>query len=151
VKELINGHPEHIHCELGSQTCFWSTHCLPQKYRPFPFAICDHWGASIFLYKCITGLSIWHVSECFQCSNDTISESFHHHHSILIMSLYQQQMILLHHTLEATWNSSLFLKMLLVQLKGPILPTHPQPLSEQLPMITKVGWCKTASLPAIST
>jgi hypothetical protein len=22
VKELINGHPEHIHCELGSQTCF---------------------------------------------------------------------------------------------------------------------------------
>ena len=28
---------------------------------------------AIFLYMCVTGLSIWHVAERFQCSNDTIS------------------------------------------------------------------------------
>jgi hypothetical protein len=29
--------------------------------------------AAIFLYACVTGLSVWHIGERFQHSNDTIS------------------------------------------------------------------------------
>jgi hypothetical protein len=42
-----------------------------------------------------------------------------------------------------------FSKMLSVQLMGPIFLARLQLLSEQPPMITKVGWGKTALLPAI--
>ncbi|KAJ3731810.1 hypothetical protein DFJ43DRAFT_1077566 [Lentinula guzmanii] len=31
---------------------------------------------AIFLYTCVTGLSVCHVSEQFQCSNDTIAKYF---------------------------------------------------------------------------
>ena len=34
------------------------------------------WRSHFFLYTCIEGLSIWHVSKHFQHSNDTISKYF---------------------------------------------------------------------------
>src|SRR5882762_10974991 len=77
VMELLSGHPERIHCELGVH------------YHVFEALILDLWemgydnsrrGVSLeeqlatFLYACVTGLTIRHLGECFQRSNETISQ-----------------------------------------------------------------------------
>jgi len=74
--ELLAGHPEHICCELGVH------------HPVFEALILDLWemghdnsrcGVSleeqlaIFLYASVTGLTIRHIGERFQRSNETIS------------------------------------------------------------------------------
>lgn len=75
VSELMEGHPEQIHCKLG-------VHLHVFKILVAYLQVIGHTHSrsiyleeqlAIFLYRCTTGLSIWHVGEHFQCSNDTIS------------------------------------------------------------------------------
>jgi hypothetical protein len=75
VKELMNGHPERIRCELGVHLHVFR---LIIEY----LKIIGHKNSrevfleeqlAIFLYRCTTGLSIRHVGERFQHSNETIS------------------------------------------------------------------------------
>ena len=75
VNELIFGHPERIHT------------CLSMRVHVFIALVpelCLHGlkdsryvtlkeKVAIFLYACVTGLSVEHVGERFQWSNDTIS------------------------------------------------------------------------------
>ena len=76
VLELLDGHPERIRCELG----------VHKHVFLFLISYLQHIGVhhsrdvfleeqlAIFLYRCVTGLSIHHVGERFQRSNDTISK-----------------------------------------------------------------------------
>jgi hypothetical protein len=75
VSELIVGHPERIRCELGVHV---------QVFEQLIIELRSHGHAdsryvsleeqlAIFLYTCVTGLTIRHVGERFQRSNDTIS------------------------------------------------------------------------------
>ena len=77
VKELINGHHDRIWTELGMRVHVFLA--FVHELR----VVCgleDSWyigldeQAAIFLYMCVTGLSIRHVGERFQCSNETISK-----------------------------------------------------------------------------
>lgn len=75
VRELLNGHPKRIRCELGVHKHVFqalinelSTIGLKSSRN-----ITREEKLSIFLYKCVTGLSVPHVGERFQRSNDTIS------------------------------------------------------------------------------
>jgi hypothetical protein len=78
VEELINGHPDRIWTELGVRLHVFLI--LVHELR----TICGlkderHVGANeqvaMFLYMCVTGLSVRHVGERFQRSNETISKS----------------------------------------------------------------------------
>ena len=76
MMELLNGHPEQICCELGvdhhvfleliqelQQLGYnWSKYVSPEEQL------------TIFLYMSVTELTIRHVGECFQQSNETISQ-----------------------------------------------------------------------------
>lgn len=75
VTELVNGNPRHIHCELG-------VHChvfqaLVSELRGMGHTDSRYVSLeeqlAIFLYSCITGLTIQHTGEQFQRSNETIS------------------------------------------------------------------------------
>ena len=77
VKELINGHHDRIWTELGVHVHVFSA--LVHELQ----AVCglqdscyvgSNEQVAIFLYMCVTGLSIWHVGERFQHSNETISK-----------------------------------------------------------------------------
>ncbi|KXN83396.1 hypothetical protein AN958_01484 [Leucoagaricus sp. SymC.cos] len=79
VEKLIHGHPDHIWTELGVQLHVFlilehelHTVCMIQDSR--------HVGVkeqlAIFLYMCVTGISVCHVGERFQRSNETISKYF---------------------------------------------------------------------------
>ena len=80
VEELLEGHPGCIHCELEvSREVFLE---LVSVLRHFGFGSSRYVDIkeqlTIFLYMSVTGLTIWHTSEWFQHSNDTISKYFHH-------------------------------------------------------------------------
>jgi hypothetical protein len=75
VMELLAGHPERIRCELG-------VHChvflqLIQELRQLGHDRSKYVSLeeqlAIFLYISVTGLTIRHVGERFQRSNETIS------------------------------------------------------------------------------
>ena len=75
VAELMNGHPERIRCELG-------VHLHVFQIIIGYLKVIGHSNSrdvfleeqlAIFLYRCTTGLSIRHVGERFQHSNETIS------------------------------------------------------------------------------
>ncbi|KAF8219983.1 hypothetical protein L208DRAFT_1336407, partial [Tricholoma matsutake] len=74
IVELLNGHPERIHCELGVHKHVFQ---ILISYLQI-IGVSHSWDVlleeqlAIFLYKCVTGLSIQHVGERFQHSNDTI-------------------------------------------------------------------------------
>lgn len=74
--ELMNGHPERIRCELGVH-CHVFKHLL-RVLRKMGYGNSKHVTLeeqlAIFLYTCVTGLTIRHVGERFQHSNDTISK-----------------------------------------------------------------------------
>jgi hypothetical protein len=75
VLELLAGHPQHIRCELGMH---WHVFvALIKQLQAFGHTDSRHVSLeeqlSIFLYTCVTGLTIRHVREWFQRSNDTIS------------------------------------------------------------------------------
>lgn len=78
VKELLSGHPKRIRCELGvHKRVFWE---LINNLEELSLGASGHVTLkeqlAIFLYTCVTGLSIQHVGERFQRSNDTISKFF---------------------------------------------------------------------------
>ena len=78
VDELLDGHPDHICCELGLQKgtlheLFCALHCFgvtDLKYVGLEEQL------ALLLYMLVTGLTIWHTGKCFQCLNDTISKCF---------------------------------------------------------------------------
>ena len=85
VEELLSGHPKHIHCELG--VCRHTFLELIGVLQELSYGHSKHITLeeqlTIFLYISVTGLTIWHVGECFQWSNETISHYFHHIPSIM--------------------------------------------------------------------
>jgi hypothetical protein len=76
ILEFLTGHPERIHNELGVhkevfKELIQSLHDRgqgPSKYISLEEKL------AIFLYTCVTGLSLHHVGECFQHSTETISK-----------------------------------------------------------------------------
>jgi hypothetical protein len=77
VKELINGHPDRIWTALGMHLHVFIALVLELRL------VCGlsdsrhvdlEEQVAIFLYMCITGLSIQHVGERFQHANETISK-----------------------------------------------------------------------------
>jgi len=76
VLELLNCHPECICCDLGVRKHILKALIayLENIGHTHSWYVTLKEQLSTFLYKCITGLSIWHVGERFQHSNDTISQ-----------------------------------------------------------------------------
>jgi hypothetical protein len=77
VLELLTGHPERIRCELGVHVHVFTL--LINELRAMgldnsKFVSLEE-QLAIFLYACVTGLSIRHLGERFQRSNETISKS----------------------------------------------------------------------------
>jgi hypothetical protein len=77
VNELIVGHPDRIKLELGMRVHVYLA--LLQKLQTISRLVDLKYitlkeKVAIFLYTCVTGLSILHVSERFQHSNETISK-----------------------------------------------------------------------------
>jgi hypothetical protein len=76
VDELMTGHPERIRCELGVHLHVFKR--LLSVLRKMGYGDSKHITLreqlAIFLYTCVTGLTIRHVGERFQHSNDTISK-----------------------------------------------------------------------------
>jgi hypothetical protein len=75
VIELIVGHPERIRCELGVHVHVFEG--LVNELRALGHTDSRHVSleeqVAIFLYSCVTGLTVRHVGERFQRSNETIS------------------------------------------------------------------------------
>lgn len=78
VNELIHGHPDRIFHELGMRlhvfTSFVANLQLLGGLTVSKHGVSVEEQAAIFLYACVTGLSIRHIGERFQRSNDTISK-----------------------------------------------------------------------------
>jgi hypothetical protein len=80
VDELVEGHPDRIWAELGVRLHVFLM--LEQELRVTCGVEDSRRGVTvkeqlaIFLYMCVTGLSVKHVGERFQRSNDTISKYF---------------------------------------------------------------------------
>ena len=74
--ELLCGHPKRIHTELGVSLEVFSN--LVQELRDIGYQnsrnVSLEEQLAIFLYMCVTGLTIRHVGERFQRSNETISQ-----------------------------------------------------------------------------
>ncbi|KIK27134.1 hypothetical protein PISMIDRAFT_93515 [Pisolithus microcarpus 441] len=76
--ELILGHPDHIHCELGVSACVFKEITLNLQnhgHRSSKHVSLEE-QLTIFLYTCVTGLPTRHIGERFQRSNDTVSKYF---------------------------------------------------------------------------
>jgi hypothetical protein len=75
VMELLAGHPERIRCELGMHRHVFAE--LISELRRMGHSNSKYVSLeeqlSIFLYACVTGLTIRHIGERFQRSNETIS------------------------------------------------------------------------------
>ena len=76
VEELMDGHPDRIHCELG--VCLHVFEKLLSVLQKLKYKdsrhVPLHKQLVIFLYTCVTGLTTCHVGERFQWSNSTISQ-----------------------------------------------------------------------------
>ena len=76
VLELLDGHPERMHTELGVRVPVFRQLVLelqevslgPSKHVSLEEKV------AIFLYASVTGLSIRHLGERFQHSNETVSK-----------------------------------------------------------------------------
>jgi hypothetical protein len=79
VQELLYGHPECIRTELGMHEPIFRKLVLilhQLGHHDSKFVTLEE-QLAIFLYMCVTGLTIRHVGERFQRSNETISRSFY--------------------------------------------------------------------------
>lgn len=76
LMELIVGHPQRIRCELGVHAHVFEK--LIMELRGLGHGRSRYVSLeeqlAIFLYTCVTGLTIRHVGERFQRSSDTISK-----------------------------------------------------------------------------
>ena len=86
LQELLHGHPECIHTELGVHKVF---HVLIRELRSMGHSdiryVTLEEQLSVFLYMSVTGLSIHHVGERFQHANGTISKCIF---QSLVMTIY---------------------------------------------------------------
>jgi hypothetical protein len=75
VQELLNGHPECIHCEIGIHLHVFMELVLQLHSIGHTNSrnISLKEQVAIFLYTSVTGLTIWYVGERFQRSNETVS------------------------------------------------------------------------------
>ena len=76
VHELLNGHPERIRNELGVHKHVFDGlifALITAGLGPFQHLLLEE-QLAIFLYTCVTGLSLRHVSERLQRANVTISK-----------------------------------------------------------------------------
>ena len=76
VQELLHGHPGRIRCELGVPKEVFQQLIIELRsmgYTDSRYITLEE-QLAIFLYTCVTGLTIRHVGERFQRSNDTISK-----------------------------------------------------------------------------
>jgi hypothetical protein len=71
VHELLNGHPECIHNELGVHKHVFDG--LIAGIHSFKHVFLEE-QLVIFLYTCVMGLSLRHVSKRFQRVNETTSQ-----------------------------------------------------------------------------
>jgi hypothetical protein len=75
VMELLGGHPDRIRCELGVSLDVFSD--LISDLRAMGHGnsrnVSLEEQLAIFLYAAVTGLTVRHLGERFQRSNDTIS------------------------------------------------------------------------------
>ena len=77
VIELLNGHPERIRNELGvhkHEIFLGLVAALEQQGVTSSRHVYIEEQLAIFLYTCVTGLSLHHVSERFQRVNETTSK-----------------------------------------------------------------------------
>ena len=76
VHELLNGHPERIRNELGvhKHVFLGLVAALEQCGVTSSKHVYIEEQLAIFLYTCVTGLSLRHVSERFQRANETTSK-----------------------------------------------------------------------------
>jgi hypothetical protein len=76
VRELLNGHPERIRNELGvhKHVFYHLIKALEQAGVQSSRHVFLEEQLAIFLYTCVTGLSLRHVSERFQRANETTSK-----------------------------------------------------------------------------
>jgi hypothetical protein len=76
VAELLEGHPERIRHELGVHKHVFLALIKALKSGGIRSSrhVAIEEKLAIFLYTCVTGLSITHVGERFQRSNDTLSK-----------------------------------------------------------------------------
>jgi len=76
VIELLTGHPKRIHCELGVH-CYVFVKLISELcafgHSDSKFVSLEE-QLAIFLYSCVTGLTVHHVREQFQRSNEMISQ-----------------------------------------------------------------------------
>jgi hypothetical protein len=87
IQELMLGHPDRIKTKLGMRL-----HVFKRLISDLSdLGLAPSWYISlekqvaIFLYMSVTGLSIWHVGEHFQHSNETISLFFSYSFSFWIV------------------------------------------------------------------
>ena len=76
VQELLNGHPERIRTELGvHKEVFYALleELQLMGHGDTKYVTLEE-QLAIFLYMCVTGLTIRHVGERFQRANGTISK-----------------------------------------------------------------------------
>jgi hypothetical protein len=76
IQELMSGHPNRIRTELGMHAhVFWNLVTVLRTCGLVPSGrlSCEE-QVAIFLYTSVTGLTVRHVGEHFQPSNDTISK-----------------------------------------------------------------------------
>jgi hypothetical protein len=76
VMELLAGHPERIHCELGVHHFVFEALILDRREMGHDNSrrgVSLEEQLAIFLYASVTGLTIRHIGERFQRSNETIS------------------------------------------------------------------------------
>ena len=97
VEELLSRHPEHIRCELG--VCRHMFLALIGVLQELGYSHSKHITLeeqlAIFLYMSVTRLTIWHVGEHFQRSNEIIYHYFHHILSIMSSHPFFTRLIVL--------------------------------------------------------
>ena len=84
VIELLTVHPKHIRCELGVSSevfILLINELRGMGYNNLKYTSLEE-QLAIFLYMSVTGLTIRHVGERFQQSNEMISR--YAHHSLLL-------------------------------------------------------------------
>jgi hypothetical protein len=76
VCELLGGHPKRIRKELGVQKHIFQALIVTLQiagYTRLKFVTLEE-QLAIFLYTCVTGLSLSHICECFQRATETASK-----------------------------------------------------------------------------
>ena len=88
VCELLTGHPKHIRKELGvNKHVFQSLIIALQNagHTPSKFVLLEE-QLTIFLYTCVTGLSLPHVCERFQQATETASKYVYFYFFFIIIA-----------------------------------------------------------------